>query len=66
MESTSLFLKTYWLKASNFIKKKDPNKGAFMQNLQNFQEHLFLQDTSGGCFCIFLKEYLNSCFATLL
>ena len=36
--------------------KKDYKKGAFLWGLQNFQKHLFLRNTSGGCFCIVLKE----------
>ena len=29
--------------------KRDSNAGAFLRNLRNFLEHLFLQNTSGGC-----------------
>ena len=32
--------------------KRDFNTGVFAQNLRNFLEHLFLQNTSGGCFCL--------------
>ena len=31
--------------------KKDSGTGVFLWILQNLQEHLFLQNTSGGCFC---------------
>ena len=37
------------LKACNFIKKKLQHR-YFPVNLQNIQEHFFLQNTSGGCF----------------
>ena len=30
--------------------KKDSNTGVFLWNLRNFYEHLFLQNTSCGCF----------------
>ena len=69
----SLFKKLAgWLLAN--LLKKDPNTGVFPWSLWNFQEQLFLQNTSGdcictsgGCFCIFLKKMeLNSYFATLL
>ena len=45
----SLFNKITGLKAQNFSKKRS-NTGALMLNLLNFLEHLFLQNTSGGCF----------------
>ena len=31
--------------------KRDSNTGVFLWNLQNFSEHFFLQNISGGCFC---------------
>ena len=37
--------------ACNFIKKRDSETGVFLWILQNFWEHLFLQNTSGDCFC---------------
>ena len=40
------------LKACNFV-KKDSGTGVFLWILRNFLEHLFLQNTSGGCFCQF-------------
>ena len=43
------------LLACNFI-KRDSNKDVFLWNLQHFQEHLFLQNTSSGCFW---KIYLD-------
>ena len=30
--------------------KRDSNTGVYLWELQNFYEHLFLQNTSGGCF----------------
>ena len=30
---------------------RDPSTGVFLRILQNFSEDLFLQKTSGGCFC---------------
>ena len=42
-------MKLQRLKTCKFI-KKDSNTGAFLWNLRNFLEHLFLQNTSGGCF----------------
>ena len=32
--------------------KRDFGTGVFLWILRNFSEHLFLQNTSGGCFCI--------------
>ena len=34
----------------NFIKKRDSGTCVFLWILRNFEEHLFLQNTSGGCF----------------
>ena len=31
-----------------------PGTGDFLWILRNFQEHLFLQNTSGGCFCCYI------------
>ena len=33
--------------------KRDSSKGLFLWVMQNFQEHLFLQNISGGFFCFF-------------
>ena len=40
--------------------KKRPWPGAFLWILQNFQKHLFLQNTYGGCF------WTGKCFSELL
>ena len=32
--------------------KRDSNTDVFLYIIQNFNEHLFLQNTSDGCFCI--------------
>ena len=53
----SLCNKAVGLKARNFIKKKVQRR-CFSVNLQNFQKHLFEQNTSGGCFCCF--DFTNS------
>ena len=39
------------LKALQLYQKRDSGTGAFLWILQNFLEHLLLQNTSGGCFC---------------
>ena len=31
--------------------QRDSGTGAFLWISRNFEEHLFLQNTSGGCFC---------------
>ena len=36
---------------SLFFIKKDSGTDVFQSIFQNFQEHLFLFNTSGGCFC---------------
>ena len=38
--------------------KRDSGTGVFLWILRNFYEHLFLQNTSGGCFCN--KQHLRS------
>ena len=39
--------------ACNFIKKRDSGTDVFWWILRIFLEHLFLHNTSSGCFCIF-------------
>ena len=34
----------------NFIKRRVSGTGVLLWILQNFEEHLFLKNTSGGCF----------------
>ena len=46
----SLFSKAAGLKAAILLLKRDSKTGAFLWNLRNFQEHLFSENTSGGCF----------------
>ena len=67
-----LFLKNLQADCLQFY-LKDSNTGVFPWSLQTFEEQLFLQNTSGacfctsgGCFCIFFKKELNSYFATLI
>ena len=43
----SLFDEVAGLRA---LLNRDSNAGAFMLNLQNFEEHQFLKNTSSGCF----------------
>ena len=38
------------LRPATFFKKRDSSTCVFLWILQNFLEHLFLQNTSGGCF----------------
>ena len=39
--------------------KRDSCTGVFLKTLRNFSKHLFIQNTSGGCFCSNPKE---TCF----
>ena len=44
-----------------YIKKQtDSSTGAFLWILRNFQEHLFSQNTSGGCFWRLTKSQIRS------
>ena len=44
----SLFFKKlqFW----RLLLRSDSNTGVFLWNLRNFSKHIFLQNTSGGCF----------------
>ena len=60
------------------LHKKDSNRGAFLWSLQNFEQCLFLQNTSSDCFgtfdvsfCVFLNKYyltpiLQPCYNVLI
>ena len=52
------FRKFTRLQACNFTKKRFSSAGVYLWILWNSEEHLFLQNTSGGCFCsihVFMK-----------
>ena len=42
----------WWASGLQLYWKRDSSRGVFLWILQNFQEHLFLKNTSGGCFCL--------------
>ena len=46
-----------------FLSKRDSNTGAFLWNLQNLLENLFLKNTSSGCFCQLqpIFDFYNLC-----
>ena len=46
----SLSNKVAGLKVGNFVTKRVQHR-CFPVNIAKFQEQLFLQNTSGGCFC---------------
>ena len=60
LENCKIYRKTLCARVSFSIKfqasglqlyyKRDPDTGVFLWILRNFEEHLFLQNTSGGCF----------------
>ena len=47
----TFLIKLQALRPENLL-KRDSNTGVFLRNLQNFYEHLFLQNTSIDCFWI--------------
>ena len=49
------FNKVTGLRAATLLKMSFWHK-CFLVILQNFQEHLFLENTYGGCFCILEDE----------
>ena len=51
--------KVLYNKVPATLLKGDSNKGVYLWNLRNFFEHLFLQNTSSGCFCNL--EWLKRC-----
>ena len=46
----SIFLIKLEAWRSAVLLKRDSNTGVFLWNMRNFEEHLFLQNTPGGCF----------------
>ena len=61
----SFLKKLAWWRPATSLKKR-LQQGCFPVKFAKFLRTPFLQNTSGGCFCIFLKEKLNSYFGTLL
>ena len=61
--SESLFNKVE-SRSPTILLKRNSNAGVFLWILRNFEEQLFLQNTSGGCFCLLKlylqKDYLNT------
>ena len=63
LESFLIKLQAFRLEACNFFQKRlygdlheDSNTGVFLWNLQNLQEHLFVQNNSSGCFSILILK----------
>ena len=51
-------LETIKLQAGlQLYEKGDSGAGVFLWILQKFLEHLFLQNTSGGCFCLLIAPF---------
>ena len=66
LESFLIKLQAFRLEACNFFQKRlygdlheDSNTGVFLWNLQNLQEHLFVQNNSSGCFSILILKIVH-------
>ena len=60
----SLINKVLYNKVPATLLKGDSKTGVYLWNLRNFFEHLFLQNTSSGCFCNL--EWLKRCSENFL
>lgn len=46
--------------------KRNSDTGVLLWIVRNFSEHRFLCNTSGGCFCMYIKDGIKSLYMLLL